>query len=132
MSLKTWKKEFYPVSASKIKKSDWIGAIEHSILKWEGAKPKSLKAHGLVKVDGFISLADDAAGKDFYFGDSSCALCRITKTNCDICPITIATGVTCVALEIGVYRAWRQNSDPKPMLKALKKTLRHYKKLEKV
>ena len=44
MSLKTWKKEFYPQSAKRTKQSE---AVEHSLHKWRGILPANLKKHGL-------------------------------------------------------------------------------------
>ena len=35
MSLKSWKAEFYPVTASRVSKKN---ALEHSLKKWEGLK----------------------------------------------------------------------------------------------
>ena len=105
MSLKTWKKEFYNVDASKFtnkrqSKNNTIKAIEHSLKKWQGLTKKNLDKHGLYKtlyeiVDReYYENEDNFGNVNGVLGitDDSCALCQIfnidsLKDGCKNCPI---------------------------------------------
>jgi len=47
MSLETWRKEYYPIDADKIKSRDDVVLIEASLLKWIGLQKGNLAEHGL-------------------------------------------------------------------------------------
>ena len=53
MSLKTWKKEFYPKEAIDAIKTELM-ATKHSLRKWRGLTKANLKKHGLVQTGDFI------------------------------------------------------------------------------
>lgn len=141
MSIKTWKDKYYPINATKVKKKDQLGAIEHSLLKWKGLKPKALEKHGLFgDEDGIRAIGSTDCEPENYLdvnGDT-CALCHITNMSCHTCPITIATGNRCDLSRWdnpSPFKVWQTDQNPKPMIAVLKKTLKHYQakaKTEKV
>lgn len=45
-----WLNKFYPESAAKAAKRSWFEALEHSIRKWSGLYPTTLKSHGIEKL----------------------------------------------------------------------------------
>lgn len=55
MSLKTWKKEFYPTKPSH--KWTWLECIEHSLRKWRGATEENCQKHN-VEFSGFAVHSD--------------------------------------------------------------------------
>ena len=115
MSIASWKKEFYPITAVEAAKGDWITAVKHSIRKWEGMLERNLKKHNL----RFESLSD-------HRGVTSCALCRKID-DCRQCPLFKSTGRKCA----DPHSPWvfsRDKKDPKPMIKALRGTLKMLKK----
>lgn len=52
MSMRSWKKEYYPVEAAKVPKEL---AVVASLRKWIGLRLDNLQRHGLVKGDGWRS-----------------------------------------------------------------------------
>lgn len=93
MSLATWKKEFYNVSADKCLRKD---AVQHSIQKWTGLLAPNLKKHGLKIVDSGIAdkAIRDAEGNKLEVDASTCALCR--NYSCWECPLELVRdGVAC-------------------------------------
>lgn len=98
MSYKTWKKEFYPVPASRVKKDS---AVDASILKWTGCLPKNLAKHGLTRDES--TLYDDDDRDCMELQDKTCALCKhyyefdedTCALTCPKCPLKLATGGTC-------------------------------------
>lgn len=122
MSIKTWKEEFYPVSAtSRMSKRD---AIEHSIKKWEGLLPENLKKHGVV-IDGCGDIYDDET--KFEISDQSCALCqKYFGEYCIKCPLYEKLGFECSkgAIEDGDgWVSYMEEGDPELMLKNLRSLL---------
>jgi len=85
MSLKTWKKEFYPIPADKCPKSK---AIAHSLQKWTGALKKNLKKHGCFIAATSVDDDDDR----LLFGIDTCAACQHYlhgDRDCSECPLYI-------------------------------------------
>lgn len=84
MSIKSWKEEFYPIPASRVRKKD---AIDHSIKKWEGLSPENLSKHELTyNFHTIMSCNEDY----FCLGGNSCALCTRYCTAdlyCEKCPL---------------------------------------------
>lgn len=127
MSAESWKKEFYPITAQRCSKKK---AVEHSLQKWTGALKKNLKKHGLTAVP-------------INFDSNTCALCvRYADLDftgdgdgdvCGPCPLYMHLGNRCfydswldVYNEDGTYPYdyWKDKRDPKPMIKALRATLK--------
>lgn len=116
MSISSWKKEFYRVPASQVPGGQ---AAAHSLKKWLGLRPMSLRKHGvdLLQTDGGPVL-DAARSKSSLAIDSdSCALCRQNRC-CDGCPGQIANEDGCQ----GAYITAR-HGDVKPMIAWLRKAV---------
>ncbi len=117
-----WLAKYYPVSASGCGKKD---ALDHSILKWSGLHPHVLKIYGLkaVKGIGVVEIESDV----FVLGitGSTCALCKFyASLVCNRCPPTKANGRNCESggtKTNSPFFIWWDRSDPKPMLKWLRK-----------
>jgi len=133
MSMKSWKEEFYPVRPSK--KMSKLKAIQHSLTKWEGLLQKNLKKHK-VRVAIFWDLVDTHENSEespeyFMIDADSCALCVKYMDEdsmvhlCISCPLYNTLGKCCGAGEPDdPFTRWKDESDPKPMIKALKKCLK--------
>ena len=120
MSLSSWKKEFYSKPANKISKKD---AVAHSLKKWTGLLKKNLEKHQL-RSDGSSIYQIDDCYKDLDINDESCALCHHYIDNeCLKCPLFKLLGHKCDTFD-GPYGKWSCGNDPKPMLKALERTLK--------
>lgn len=124
MSAETWIKEFYPVSAHDVESE--IGAVNHSLRKWEGLRKSSLNAHGLEIPPISVS-------------SSTCSLCLLY--GCSDCPITKAIGISCdYTFDVDMneiqddddefvppdgfdsrspWMHWNYNMNPEPMILAL-------------
>lgn len=124
MNFDDWKNKYYPVPADiKTLDSD-IKKIEHSIIKWSGAKKDVLKDYSLKYDDHFIFDDDDC--EEMVFALDTCALCvkyGVTCTSIDgvPCPIVRATGSNCDS----VYNI--SDYDPQPMIDLLENTLEFVK-----
>ena len=115
MSLATWKKEFYPTSASRCSKKN---ALVHTIRKWTGLLKKNLRKHKC-KIYGIcLCSSNDEVG--LIIGNTSCALCEhYIENNNDICykcPLQ-----RCAVEEIDPFTIWEDIGDARPMLAALRK-----------
>jgi len=127
MSIQSWKKEFYPVDASKCRKSI-LKALKHTLLKYTGTLKKNLKKHDIEKEKGSGRLFDCRGmsyGK-FGFGEDTCALCPNNFPDCSTC-ILYKSGNGCLEDydedKINPYRFFVSDSDPKPMIRILKKLI---------
>lgn len=107
---KGWIAEYYPVMAPEVKRED---ALAHSAKKWEGLRKVNLERYGLSTPPVTIS-------------SSTCALCFYWQTYedrelCKGCPLPAELGRNCdytaiVGEPISPFKAWRQYSDPEPMI----------------
>lgn len=132
MTIKSWKKEFYPVAAKKAGTSE-ITAVEHCLVKWKGARDKNLEKHGPITVDHYEFEIKDIKGAKFEFNSDTCALCVRHELSCENCSLAITLGnkscfSTLHAQENGEklrpFDIWEKTGDPEPMIKVLKKTLK--------
>lgn len=129
MSLQSWKDEFYPKEPTK--RMTKVAALKHSIQKWTGLLPKNLEKHGLEKVGRWISEKENAA-LDFFIDSNTCALCvRFLNENpngdeheCKKCPLFKSYITHPCEGEGSKYAAWIRRENPRPMLRALKATLK--------
>lgn len=129
MSLKTWKKEFYPKKPSK--KMTAREAVEHSLKKWTGLLAHNMEKHGIV-----ISVFGvDDPGKDildaFLIDSSTCALCvkyldyeaTSHKQSCEKCPLSQTLGKPCDSGARSPYARWTEKGNAVSMVRALMDTL---------
>lgn len=129
MSLQSWKDEFYPKEPTK--RMTKVAALKHSIQKWTGLLPKNLEKHGLEKVGRWIQEKEPPYN-DFMVNEETCALCvkflkedpKGIDNECVRCPLfkSLATH-PCVG-DASQFGIWVRKEDPKPMLRALKATLK--------
>ena len=137
MSLATWKKEFYPIEASEVKKKD---ALDHSIRKWRGLSAASLKKHRVGKDLGDRTLFDMGENVEWFtINTTRCALCKhyyiSVHGHCTGCPLfTVNKGTRCDEGATGEanspYHHFIKFNDPKPMLKLLRKAKKHLTSLK--
>lgn len=130
MSIKTWKKEFYPKKPTK--RMTTVEAIEHSLLKWIGLLHSNLEKHELISWGHSICDVDccDEDG-EFRLGQTSCSLCvKFLDNNkgCTNCPLYQSLGRECGdGTVLAPYTDWMNNHDALPMIHALEKTLKDVK-----
>lgn len=122
MSIKTWKEEFYLVDARDVPKEE---ALAHSIKKWRGLTPENLAKHDLRRLGSYLH---DDYGACAYFGidTSSCALCThyYSPGECYGCPLYQHLGARCDNDLDSPYGIFVGDGDPKPMIVALKGSIR--------
>ena len=133
MSLKTWKKEFYPTAPTKCKTEK--AAVKHSLQKWTGALKENLKKHELeCASSGLFEVGTDDVDSSFYFDEHTCALCKVHRdtegcVKCEDCVLFgLRDGRSCDIGAGAPYITFLTTNNPKPMISILKKAL---KKLEK-
>ena len=128
MSIKTWKKEFYPIPANETSKED---AVKHSLQKWKGLLSENLTRHRVQLSANRARLFEPARGKSLYIVTSgACSLCYHFQVgeNCTKCPLYIFMGEACSgefykAKSANEYRIFVSTGNPKPMIEALEKLL---------
>jgi len=133
MSLQSWKKEFYPVSASRVADKD---ALAHSLRKWQGLTRAALRKHKLVRCGD--SIGEEEPDEYFPIDSSTCALCKAFHeelpggASCGSCPLVglseqeeNASGCS------KEYLAWSDDYKPAPMLTLLRKAMRAQAKKDK-
>lgn len=135
MSIRTWKDEYYPdVVDENNRFPDWNAAIDSAILKWSGLLPDILLHHEIYQ-DTFHGKVLKDGWETFDVDCTSCGLCKLSKDDCEECPITAVTkGRTCfediecdpdLSNDIGAlseYARFTEHGDPIPMIKLLDKT----------
>lgn len=126
MGIKEWKAKYYFVEADQIKGK--LNALQHSLLKWEGARPKALKEFGVRKLSGSVRIVDDDG--DFGFVIGTCALCNLYRkevimgVSCKRCPLAKNAGKNCYAQ----YDKFMENDKPEPMISLIKRAIQELKK----
>lgn len=119
MSLTSWKKEFYPIPASKVKKVD---ALEHSIQKWTGALRKNTRKHKVeFNEEGIFEKNYEST--IFHFDRMTCSLCKFFWKGwdqlCVNCPLLKVNH--CCGGEKDRYDLALKTKRPQLMINALKK-----------
>lgn len=130
MSLETWKKAYYPISAET--KMSTVDAIKHSLLKWEGLLKVNRRKHGVGKLKyEFNIIFDKKDNSSLIIDNTTCALCHTFLEGineggpCQGCPLFILLGnERCDDSPGSVYSIWFDCDDARPMIKALKKCLK--------
>ena len=149
MSIKTWRQEFYPVSAKSREAKQAPAA--HSLRKWLGLRKEALKRHGLTLDAGALLTAPWACRTErgtmvFEIDDRTCALCAVHQDDdfgtprelrCSkngACPlIALRRGLGCYESESGPYRRSPYNAliiknNPEPMIRLLSHAVRKEQK----
>lgn len=115
MTIKSWKKEFYPVPAENAAKTDLM-ALRHTLKKYLGLRKENIKKHELLHLRNVIQDDNDC----FVFSGNTCALCEKYNDNCDNCPITKQEGESCNGSDDNVYLQLANNGNPEPMIELMK------------
>ena len=131
---------------SKEQKAQEISALKHSIRKWEGLRPETLREYGVYfTAEGFPVFISPEEYKDYippaearlYINSTSCALCVLKAASCEDCSIggylasteeTLAPfgGLNCLEQ----FGEMVMNKDPEPMISLLNETLKWVEGLE--
>lgn len=130
---------------SKEQKAQEISALKHSIRKWEGLRPETLREYGVhFNYPGVSYVSPDyIAPEEFdsrsdphlYIDSTSCALCALKATRCSNCSIV---GMRYDGTELPEdeftcepeFAKMVMNKDPEPMISLLNKTLKFVEGLE--
>lgn len=137
MTLKTWKKEFYPITAKQAARGSVIKALQHSIQKWEGLKKSNLRKYGVETNLSFHRILDD---DDCHMNidAESCALCHKfymkNDGSCEGCPLYNVRGETRCdqrgSNSNNPFRHWLETGNPSVMLEWLHKALESLEKTD--
>lgn len=125
MSLQTWKKEFYPHTASSRKAL--AKPITHALKKWRGLTDENLKRHN-IKTTYLGNLRDDE-NNFFVINSNSCTLCKLyINLHCIGCPLYItrkhyACHYPTRNEDFSPYDSFTVLNNPQPMIKALELAL---------
>lgn len=118
MSIETWKKEFYPVSAKEFVDGEVRPSeiVAHSLRKWEGLSAYSLDKHALNKAGAYIYDGCQVIDQ----GGSSCSLCQAfyREHSCVGCPLYEMLDRNCDS----EYQAWVHTGDTRPMIYVIQRT----------
>ena len=120
MSLKTWKKEFYPISVRACSKKDVRKMLNHTLLKWTGLLPKNRRKHGLILHNDTLFEGKVKIGMPvFQLNGSTCVLCKV-YAYCHNCPLK-NFHYGCAG---GTYKQFQISGAVVPMIKAIKDALK--------
>ena len=131
---------------SKEQKAQEISALKHSIRKWEGLRPETLREYEVYYCSvvscvfpGYINPEEFDTHSDphLYIDSSSCALCALKSVICEDCSIVgyLASteemlapfgGLNCFAQ----FGKMVTNKNPEPMISLLNETLKWVEGLE--
>lgn len=85
MSMKTWLKEFYPITAKEAAKKGLMAALKHCLKKWSGLTKAALNKHDIIADCGGAALWDDVEDKATYINGYTCALCQLYFDQAELC-----------------------------------------------
>ena len=122
MSLKTWKKEFLPVTEN-LDKLSTLEAIEHSVKKWEGLLEENLYKHKVL-VYGAPPRVGWPGFQSIPINDETCALCAKFSGNrwedaCSNCPLYLHLGKRCDSDDDAPFTVFCEDRNPVPMYNTL-------------
>ena len=130
-----WLQDFYPVEARDTEKKD---AIMHSLIKWIGLRPKTLAKYSLTTYNGDVYIPMDKDNEEILIlsvSSTTCSLCfhyfsSNAKHACSTCPLFITLGRACDTYDTDCdqdtppFQAFYHFSNPEPMIRLLRKTLK--------
>lgn len=129
MSVATWEKLYYPISAAEAAKQGDLAATRHCVRKWEGLSSEIRAEHGLKvesKWEDFGYLTDNQETGHIFIDITTCALCTRHHWTCEEdtdccpnCPIVKAIGRPCFV----EYDTFCHTGDAEPMRATLNATL---------
>lgn len=129
MTLKTWKEDFYPISAQDAAELSWKEAVQHSLRKWEGFLPENLEAHQVIikkpdprKHEYALKLMEPGSKSYLPISADTCSLCVKSDSYCEKCPIVKMRERPCDSDE---FSHMVKLIAPIPMIELLKKTLEY-------
>ena len=132
---------------SREQKAQEISALKHSIRKWEGLRPETLREYKVYYnyPGGSYVFPDYIAPEEFdsksdphlYIDSTSCALCALKAASCEDCSIGsyLASTEEMLAPQdelncLKQFRKMTRNKDPEPMISLLNETLKWVEGLE--
>lgn len=138
MSIESWRKEFYPVSAQTAVRRRYpkIKLIEHSLKKWEGLYKKNLAKHDCCYRAGYVRPYSVDSGlewnpKSVSITAESCSLCekyyKADEANsCRTCPLyeTVGDKACNNSRPLSDYGHFQDTGDPRRMINSLRKALK--------
>lgn len=112
---------------SREQKAQEISALKHSIRKWEGLRPETLREYKVY----YYSVPH------LYINATSCALCALKAVICEDCSIggyLASTGEMQIPQDelncLKQFRKMTRNKNPEPMISLLNETLKWVEGLE--
>ena len=132
---------------SKEQKAQEISALKHSIRKWEGLRPETLREYKVAySTSGFSYVFpkdinpeefDSRSDPHLYIDATSCALCALKSVSCEDCSIgsyLASTEETLAPYEesncLAQFGEMVGNKTPEPMISLLNETLKWVEGLE--
>ena len=133
-----------PMSGAQ--KAQEISALKHSIRKWEGLRPETLREYG-VYYDSRVSWVfpdyinpeelDTHSDPYLHINATSCALCALKSVSCEDCSIgsyLASTGEMQIPQDelncLEQFRKMVKDKNPEPMISLLNETLKWVEGLE--
>lgn len=135
MSLKTWKKEYYPRPCAP--RCQWpqqgmsqLEAAKLSLKKWKGLRGANLMDHNCTLGNGTLY---GTKGAELDLNAQNCHLCAVNDLECDQCVLSRVRGsVRCsnpTAKEVkSPWGAMTEDNDVEPMIFWLKKAVKYAEK----
>jgi len=132
MSLKTWKREFYPKTAKQAARGSALAAARHSLQKWTGLLAKNLRKHGVESNGSGVWDSTNSFDDWCSFDASTCALCKkfldddapFPVPACATCPLFETLGGRSCSTYRQPYDVFSATGDPNPMIRALRRTVK--------
>jgi len=131
MTQQSWKAEHYPVPALKLKNASDAECLEHTILKFKGARKEALEKHGASIEGAVICFLNPYS--DFYFDSFMCSLCEKNREdngciNCKKCPIGISGNECNKDDGTDPYTIFQMTDNPNPMIELCERLLEENEK----
>lgn len=108
MSMRSWKKEYYPTPSKKVKGER--EAIEHSLQKWEGLTPENLEKHGVCLESNNVLRYNNT-------------LFNIDADSCTTCPLFLKGDGCLESNRTNSYTVFYDTGNAQPMIDSLRSLL---------